>query len=343
MVASWTYPEGSPYHYSRIILRDLRVLKASSTPAAEQLTSSSDGHAVTLAVTDVQVQKLYWAMQNGEVAPGAAPAGQGRGQPREPRKRALAPARGHPPGRARRCRAGGEPMSENTRIYVTGSCDGLDQLREGLATHPEIDFVGWSEHVGEATPALAGGHLQVVVHATRETTLPGDRGRRDPRADAGARRRPRLGRVVGAARRRARRRGRRRRPAAAAADRERRLRAAQGGARGPPARHRRRARPPRAHRHGLLAEGRDGQDGDRDEPRRVLREEREEAHAPARPRPPVRGRLDHARARAGEDDLRLRRRPGRARLREARGLRDPSTRAGSTSCRRRCARRTPSS
>ena len=66
VVASWTYPEGSPYHYSRIILRDLRVLKASSTPAAEQLTSSSDGHAVTLAVTDVQVQKLYWAMQNGK-------------------------------------------------------------------------------------------------------------------------------------------------------------------------------------------------------------------------------------------------------------------------------------
>ena len=66
VVASWTYPEGSPYHYSRIILRDLRVLKASSTPAAERLTSSSDGHAVTLAVTDVQVQKLYWAMQNGK-------------------------------------------------------------------------------------------------------------------------------------------------------------------------------------------------------------------------------------------------------------------------------------
>jgi pilus assembly protein CpaE len=63
-------------------------------------------------------------------------------------------------------------MTESTRIYVTGSCDGLDQLREGLATHPEIDFVGWSEHVAEATPALAGGHLQVVVHATRDTTFP---------------------------------------------------------------------------------------------------------------------------------------------------------------------------
>ena len=36
----------------------------------------------------------------------------------------------------------------------------------------------------------------------------------------------------------------------------------------------------------------------------------ETAHAPARPRPPVRRRGDHARARAGEDDLRPRRRPG---------------------------------
>jgi pilus assembly protein CpaE len=61
---------------------------------------------------------------------------------------------------------------EPVRIYITGSCDGLDRLREGLATHPELDFVGWSEHVAEATAALAGGHLQVVVHATRDTVLP---------------------------------------------------------------------------------------------------------------------------------------------------------------------------
>jgi pilus assembly protein CpaE len=42
--------------------------------------------------------------------------------------------------------------------------------------------------------------------------------------------------------------------------------------------------------------------------------------AAARPRPPVRRRRDHARPRAGEDDLRPRRRSGRARLREARRL-----------------------
>jgi pilus assembly protein CpaE len=62
--------------------------------------------------------------------------------------------------------------NNTTRIYVTGSCDGLERLRDALSTHPELDFVGWSEHVAEATAALAGGHLQVVVHATRETKLP---------------------------------------------------------------------------------------------------------------------------------------------------------------------------
>jgi pilus assembly protein CpaE len=63
-------------------------------------------------------------------------------------------------------------MSDSIRTYVTGSCDGLDRLREALASHPELDFVGWSEHVAEATAALAGGHLQVVVHATRSTSFP---------------------------------------------------------------------------------------------------------------------------------------------------------------------------
>ena len=63
---------------------------------------------------------------------------------------------------------------EPIRVYVTGGCEGLDRIREALATHAEIDFVGWSEHVAEASAALAGGHLQVVVHGTRSTSLPAD-------------------------------------------------------------------------------------------------------------------------------------------------------------------------
>ncbi len=63
---------------------------------------------------------------------------------------------------------------ERVRIYVTGTCDGLERLRDGLAQHPELDFVGWSENVTDAAAALAGGHLQVVVHGTRESSLPAD-------------------------------------------------------------------------------------------------------------------------------------------------------------------------
>jgi pilus assembly protein CpaE len=63
--------------------------------------------------------------------------------------------------------------SESIRIYVTGSCEGLDNLRDALANHPDLDFVGWSENVAEATAALAGGHLRVVVHATSSPIFPG--------------------------------------------------------------------------------------------------------------------------------------------------------------------------
>ncbi len=61
---------------------------------------------------------------------------------------------------------------EPLRIYVSGSCDGLDKLREALANHPELDMIGSSESVAEAASALTGGHLHAVVHATRSTSLP---------------------------------------------------------------------------------------------------------------------------------------------------------------------------
>jgi hypothetical protein len=51
---------------------------------------------------------------------------------------------------------------------VTGSRRSGTQLNE----HPDLDLVGWSEHVAEAAPALTGGHLQCILHATRSSTLP---------------------------------------------------------------------------------------------------------------------------------------------------------------------------
>jgi pilus assembly protein CpaE len=65
-------------------------------------------------------------------------------------------------------------MRDQVRVYLTGACDGLENLRESLANHPELDFVGWSPEVPAAAAALAGGHLNVVLHATSSPTLPAD-------------------------------------------------------------------------------------------------------------------------------------------------------------------------
>ena len=64
------------------------------------------------------------------------------------------------------------PTRERARIFVTGDCDGLPDLRDALANHPEVELVGSSESVIEGASKLTGGHLQVVLHATRSATLP---------------------------------------------------------------------------------------------------------------------------------------------------------------------------
>jgi pilus assembly protein CpaE len=61
---------------------------------------------------------------------------------------------------------------ERARIYVTGDCDGLPDLREALGAHPEVELIGSAGQVAEAAPTLTGGHLQVVLHATRSSVLP---------------------------------------------------------------------------------------------------------------------------------------------------------------------------
>jgi pilus assembly protein CpaE len=63
---------------------------------------------------------------------------------------------------------------ERVRLYCTGSCEGFDKLRESLAGHPELELVGASVAVAEGAAALAGGHLDAVLHATRGASLPAD-------------------------------------------------------------------------------------------------------------------------------------------------------------------------
>ena len=63
---------------------------------------------------------------------------------------------------------------ERVRLFATGSCEGFDKLCESLGSHPEIELVGASTTVADGAAALAGGHLDAVLHATRGAALPVD-------------------------------------------------------------------------------------------------------------------------------------------------------------------------
>ena len=66
----------------------------------------------------------------------------------------------------------GEEERDRVRVFVTGSCEGLEGLRAALEGHDEVELVGWSEQVRDGAGALAGGHLNVVLHGTRGESLP---------------------------------------------------------------------------------------------------------------------------------------------------------------------------
>jgi pilus assembly protein CpaE len=62
--------------------------------------------------------------------------------------------------------------TERTRVYFTGQCEGLVELREALSEHTDLEVIGWSDHVAQAAGVLAGGHLDCIVHGTRSETFP---------------------------------------------------------------------------------------------------------------------------------------------------------------------------
>ena len=59
------------------------------------------------------------------------------------------------------------PAREKVRVFMTGDCEGLADLRHALERHLEVDFVGSSDNLAEAASALRGGHLNVVLHERR--------------------------------------------------------------------------------------------------------------------------------------------------------------------------------
>jgi len=68
VIGSWEAPEGTTHHVSRVVLRDLLVLKAAdATTIDSRLTSGSTAPlSAQLQVTDTQAPKLYWLIKNGD-------------------------------------------------------------------------------------------------------------------------------------------------------------------------------------------------------------------------------------------------------------------------------------
>jgi Flp pilus assembly protein CpaB len=68
IVGTWTVPESTQHHVSRVFLRDILVLEA---PAAAEVSSKisqgpNEQLSAKLALTDAQEQKLFWMAENGE-------------------------------------------------------------------------------------------------------------------------------------------------------------------------------------------------------------------------------------------------------------------------------------
>ncbi len=63
-------------------------------------------------------------------------------------------------------------VREKVRVLMTGSCEGLAELKDALERHLEVELVAWNEHPSDAASVLAGGHLGVVLHGTRSSALP---------------------------------------------------------------------------------------------------------------------------------------------------------------------------
>jgi Flp pilus assembly protein CpaB len=67
VVGNWKFPESGQEHFSRVILRDVLVLKGADTSAtAGSVTNPSDQLSVMLRLTDAQEQKLFFVAKNGD-------------------------------------------------------------------------------------------------------------------------------------------------------------------------------------------------------------------------------------------------------------------------------------
>ncbi len=67
VVGNWTIPDGSSHHVTRVVLRNILVLKAADGVAASaKLAGQENASAVQLRVTDAQALKLQYMFHNGD-------------------------------------------------------------------------------------------------------------------------------------------------------------------------------------------------------------------------------------------------------------------------------------
>ncbi len=55
------------------------------------------------------------------------------------------------------------------KVFITGAANGLAEVREGLADHPEVELVGTAADPSKAGAKLAESAAQVILHGTSAT------------------------------------------------------------------------------------------------------------------------------------------------------------------------------
>jgi pilus assembly protein CpaE len=55
------------------------------------------------------------------------------------------------------------------RVFISGACAGLAEVRQALGTHPEIEIVGTAVEPARAAQKLAAANAQVVLHGSSRT------------------------------------------------------------------------------------------------------------------------------------------------------------------------------
>lgn len=67
VVGSWKFPESGQEHFSRVILRDILVLRgADKGEASTKIATPTGSLSVVLRLTDAQSQKLFFVAKNGD-------------------------------------------------------------------------------------------------------------------------------------------------------------------------------------------------------------------------------------------------------------------------------------